>query len=448
MDYISKTSTTLSANLLFMEFNLHAATPGNSAETSLPRLSSSDLPSKTELVGKVFSDMTAQLPYQPSELQSQRANLNNSWYTVSDTELPAFEYYSAVHLPGGDQSTPDGWPSEYFAEVKRFNRVLLGWGAIDPRMEGYDFNADSDIVYPQGYISSAVEISANSVGVLESGCFYDGAKNSVAQMNSSWATSALDTTSTSNGPSDRLWNQAGNMTSCGITPTLNLTLANETADVGVSPYVQFVQSTVWNWLPGEPRNATSSGSGNSDSGTSNPQFRCALMETSNTVNASRWRVEYCNNRHRAACRVDNQPYIWQISDEVIPFSAAEAACQANTSFAAPRTGLENTYLYQHIVSLPETSGSGLFGNGDGIWVNFNSLDIEACWVTTGPNGTCPYFVDEEALHKRTVLVPTIAALVVLLLTALTLFVKCNENRRNSRKRVRGEGGWDYEGVPS
>jgi len=57
-------------------------------------------------------------------------------------------------------------------------------------------------------------------------------------------------------------------------------------------------------------------------------------------------------------------------------------------------------------------------------------------------------VDPKNQQRREVLIPTIAAIIVLLLTALTLFVKCNVNRRMSRRRKRGEGGWDYEGVPS
>jgi hypothetical protein len=137
-----------------------------------------------------------------------------------------------------------------------------------------------------------------------------------------------------------------------------------------------------------------------------------------------------------------------LSDDSVPFSGADATCQADSSFAAPRTGLENTYLYEHIHSLPEASRSGLSGDDSGVWLDFNSLDVEDCWVTTGPNGTCPYSVDEEALWQRTAQIPVIAALVVLVLSALTLFVKRNKNHRNSRRIIRGEGGWDYEGVPS
>jgi hypothetical protein len=445
MDYIDNTSDTLSANFLFLQFNMHSAASGSASINSTSPPSENELPSQTELIGNVFKAISSSLPYQPSELLSQRANLNNSWYTVSASEQPASEYFITERLPGGDQSTPDGWPSENFAELKRFNRVLLGWGSIDAQMEAYDFARDGDVVFPRNYLSSSTEVTVNTAGLLEEGCLYRAEQPTVAQTNSSWAFSMLNATASSLGSSDIVWSLAGNLTACGITPTLNLTLDNQTADLNISPYVQFVQSTVWNWAPGEPRNVSAADAVTRENEDAQGEFRCALMETSTGSNAGRWRVDYCKVRHRAACRVANQPYLWQLSDNRVPFSAAELACPTNSSFSAPRTGLENMYLYQHISALSERPEVDLTGD---VWVNFNSLDIGACWVTTGPNGTCPYFVDEEALRKRTVLVPVIAALVVLLLTALTLFVKCNKNRRNSRKKLGGEGGWDYEGVPS
>ncbi len=447
MNYIDNTSDTLSANLLFFQFNLHAVASGDAPTDPAPSVPVSDLPSPTELVGNVFNAVTSPLSYQPSELLSQRVNLNNSWYTVAVSQKPISEYFITENA-GGTKSTLDGWPSEYFAELKRFNRVLLGWGVIDPQMQDYDVAGDRDVVFPQNYISSSTDVSTNMAGRIESGCFYNAEQATVAQTNSSWAVSIMNATSSSLRSSDKLWSLVGKLTSCGITPILNGTLGNQTADLNASPYVHFVQATVWNWAPDEPRNVSISNTTSRDGENAKGQFRCALMETSTASIASRWRVESCNTRHRAACRIANQPYLWRLSEDSVPFSAAELACQANSSFSVPHTGLENTYLYEHTLSLPEASRSGLSGDGAGVWLNFNSLDVEACWVTTGPNGTCPYFVNKEALRQRTVLVPIIAALVVLLLTALTLFVKCNKNRHNSRKRIRGEGGWDYEGVPS
>jgi hypothetical protein len=48
-----------------------------------------------------------------------------------------------------------------------------------------------------------------------------------------------------------------------------------------------------------------------------------------------------------------------------------------------------------------------------------------------------------------VVIPTVAGVIVFLLAILTITVKCAANRQNTRRRrKRGEGGWDYEGVPS
>lgn len=448
--YLDSTSDTLSANLLFLQFNLHAGTStAESPDSSNPAPSAAvmDLPSQKEIVGNAFTEVIAASVYQPVELSGQRQSLNDSWYAVDPSEQPIAEYFITNNLPGKGQGTPDGWPSEYFVQRRRFNRVLLGWGSITSQMEGDDVTADSDVVFPQNLISSSSEVRTNTTGGIESGCFYNAEKTNVAQSNSSWAVSLVNSSSSLDSPY-RLWSLAGNLTSCGITPILNEALGNQTADTNVSPYVQFVQSTIWNWAPGEPRNASIADANSRVNKSRRDQFRCALMETSSTRTTGRWRVEPCEARHRVACRIASQPYLWRLSDNSVPFSAAGRACQLNSSFSVPRTGLENAYLTGHILSLPEDSRSGLLMNGAGVWLNFNSLDAEGCWVTTGPNGSCPHFVGENALRERAVLVPVIAALVVLLLTALTLFVKCNKNRRNSRKKLRGGGGWDYEGVPS
>lgn len=46
-------------------------------------------------------------------------------------------------------------------------------------------------------------------------------------------------------------------------------------------------------------------------------------------------------------------------------------------------------------------------DGQGVFVDFNSLDYQDCWVTGGPNATCPYLgatTQEDDLKKKTVLV--------------------------------------------
>ena len=45
-------------------------------------------------------------------------------------------------------------------------------------------------------------------------------------------------------------------------------------------------------------------------------------------------------------------------------------------------------------------------DGHGVFVDFNSLDYKDCWVSGGPNATCPYkdtTSEADDLKKKTVL---------------------------------------------
>jgi hypothetical protein len=81
-----------------------------------------------------------------------------------------------------------------------------------------------------------------------------------------------------------------------------VTLANQTADLDVSPFVHFVQSTVWNWARNEACKVSLPGVKDRDDDSAQSHFQHALMEASTSSNGSCRRVEYCNIRHRAACR--------------------------------------------------------------------------------------------------------------------------------------------------
>jgi hypothetical protein len=447
-EYVEGTSDTLSANLLFLKFNLHAAAPFDALSEPAPTPKEVDLPSSTELVGTKFQDTVSPFVYQPSEILSERGNLKDSWYTVSASEQPAAGYFTTEFLNGNVESTTDGWPTEYYSELKRLNRFLLFWGSVDIQMQGYNFADDNNILFPQNYLSSNRDVQGGETGDLESGCFFDAELLDVSRTNSSWAVSTLNESILDGGSSARLWNLTNNLASCGISPILNFALSNTTVDMDVAPYIEFVRSAIWNWAAGEPRQSPNSERRIEADSIKESPFRCAVMETAEESTRYRWRVEYCGMKYRAACRFRDRPFGWKLSDDSVTFDVAALACPENYSFSVPRTGLENKYLYEHIRSLPGSSPGQQSGHGSGVWLNYNSLDMEDCWVSTGPNGTCPYLTDQDSLRQRTILVPTIAALVVLILTALTLFVKCNTNRRNSRRRVRGAGGWDYEGVPS
>jgi hypothetical protein len=90
--------------------------------------------------------------------------------------------------------------------------------------------------------------------------------------------------------------------------------------------------------------------------------------------------------------------------------------------------------------------SGYSFRGTGALIDFNSINVRECWVTGGPNATCPYIVVVDP--QRTILVPTIAAIIVLIVMALTLFVKIAGNHKTRKRRRKGGDSFAYEGVPS
>lgn len=69
-------------------------------------------------------------------------------------------------------STPNGWPSGSFIEMGNAKRMLAGYGQVDPQMQGYNFSADSSIIFPHGYVESNVSVTTNGQGHIESGCFF------------------------------------------------------------------------------------------------------------------------------------------------------------------------------------------------------------------------------------------------------------------------------------
>ena len=294
-------------------------------------------------------------------------------------------------------------------------------------------------------MTSTVPVSAGDDGSLDTGCLYNPNTTDVSKVNASWAIAnhipipqSLSDQSLLN-VSDLIVN----LTQCGMTATLNQTLFGLTADDNPDPYRNLTLSSSWAWALGQPAARPS----NLDAAESDDK-RCAVMDL--TLDG-RWRTENCSETHRAACRIDNQPFRWALSTNAFTYDDAyDDACPSPREFSVPRTGLENTYLFRHLLSLsPElidpASSDPLKRE---VWIDFNSIDTETCWVTGGSEAKCPYTSDPDQLERRTVLVAAIAGIVICIIAALTLFVKCNANRRNSRRNKRVIQGWEYEGVPS
>lgn len=437
-EYFQQTANTLEARLLYLIFNIHPAAdidnPNDPSNVPIDLL-----PDPDQLVGSIIDATLGTYMYNPSQLQDERSNLNMTWYNVPGSYHPIAEYFKTNKNQQGIHSTPNGWPCEKYVEIKKAKRLLLGWGAVDDEFKGYNFSGDEDIVFPKDSLTSKVDVEATQEGRIDSGCLYDPDSLDVPRA-ASWSQSAkisgFQYSSVSDSDMNPLSNLSKNLKFCGISPMVNETLFNVTADEAIGPY-QNISHSAWFWAAREPY-------GPSD-GDPEKRYRCAVMNT----DTGNWRATDCSHQYYAACRIKNSPYSWVLTKDKTSFDAASESCPEDSAFGVPRTGLEQTYLTALLnksdIALNLSSDDGA---SSGIWVNFNSLDVQSCWVTGGPNATCPYYDDDEDNERRQIVIPTVAAIIVLIITALTLFVKCNANRRNSRRKKRVIEGWEYEGVPS
>lgn len=447
LDYIQKTQNTIDAHLLIITLNIHAAKSNTNIDG--PATQPLIYPNALNSLGSLFSANLSAYIYTPGDLRSNRANLNTSWYSVTERYRPVLEYYTTATQEFGVRTTEDGWPSEAYIEFSQGKRLLLQTGAVDPQMKNYNFDGDANTIFAPGYINNPREsdILASSEGPLTSGCFLVNATEQIFQVNSSWATSAnlpgFDYPTTSDSNITSLLNLTSSLTACGISPTLNTTLLNTTASTHNPPYKNFTQSTLWSWAPNEPRPFSSS-TDNSDS-----LFRCATLRTQ----TNHWHATDCSTKLYAACRAPSQPYNWTLTTYTISYSYAPQACPSPYIFAAPRTPLENAYLSQTLLNQSPTRD---FDNEDPkIWLDFNSLETKNCWTMGGPNATCPYNGQQaiiDDITKKEILVPTVAALIVLILTGGVVFGKCAGRGwmgwRSGGKRRRKADGVVYEGVPA
>jgi len=294
---------------------------------------------------------------------------------------------TTTNLTDGIISSEDGWPSEGYIEFSRSKRLLIGFGSSDPQMEGYNFTADGGTIFPSGYIQSKrSNVTASDTGEITNGCLVNDTDN-FSQGVASWAEiSNLPSFPYPTNPSadiSSLLNLTTSATRCGYSSLLNTTLLDTSAASDHVLYRSYTNSTIWSWGPNEPRNFTDGVISNSPD-----LFRCAIVDLS--LNGA-WSVSDCSNKNFAACRAHSQPYKWTIATYSVSYTYASSTCPDGYDFAVPRTALENSYL----VRAMKRSGRD-FDLRSGAWIDFNSLDVEGCWVAGGPNVTCPYRVGDEA----------------------------------------------------
>ena len=434
-EYMRNSSNTLAAIMTYIEFKMHVAAPFASPGSPALALNSSTAPNDDEFLKNILAANLSSVLYTPTMLRSDRADLNASWLHASPNLRTDDTYFSLASNSSGTLTTDNGWPSESYVEFNRRFRLMAGFRSIDPQLAEYDSAADEDAIFPAASLENSRDVTFSDTGALQQGCYFANGTTDIAQVNNSWAfTTDVKLPQPFPAGNGTPIASISNLANCGISPMLNATLSNTTADVDFKAYQSFTYNSIWSWAFGEPR-AVSPSVPNSQ------LIRCALMDTSLS---GRWRVADCTEHHAAACRADTQPYVWKLSSSRGGYSSSEEACPDDTTFAAPRSGLENAYLLAAAGQRPSIDGDGTF------WVDFNSLDVESCWVT-GVNSTCPYTGTNDLNRGRTVVVPVVAAIIVFVIAALTVFVKCAANRQDTKRgkrRRRADDGWDYEGVPS
>ncbi|KAF2684184.1 hypothetical protein K458DRAFT_367697 [Lentithecium fluviatile CBS 122367] len=429
--FLDQTSTTTDASFVVFLLNIHAASSWASPDDPAQQPPSERLPAVGNLISDIIKGNLSEELYTAQKLEDQRANLGNSWYNVDDDNRPALGYYRVSQDSSGRQSTEDGWPTEAFLEFQEHFRMIAGFSTIDPQMANYNLTTDLDTIYSPGILRYDTNVSINTDGTISSGCLFSPNEHSITtSTNSSWTLATAPVVNIGDNPKSFTPIPAvTNLTSCGLSPLINTTISNTTADKAPLPYAAFVQSTLWSWSPGEPQNATT---------TSTTQNRCAVMDVA-APHSGRWRTADCNERHRVACQDPSTPYTWTLSSTSLRYLDAGTACPSPLTFSVPHTALENAHLLSNASS----------SNTKPIFLNLNSLDVEGCWVAS-INGTCPYIPTADTDAGRVVVVPTVAAVIIFVLAALTFFVKCAANRREDKRgrRRRMVGGWEYEGVPS
>jgi hypothetical protein len=427
-DYLSNSSTNLGAAMTYLDINLHAATlPG----TSLVDLTSSQTPNNNQTISFLVNVNASAKLYTPSLLQQQRQDLDASWLANNPIGT-ADSFYLATTQSGGKRITFSGWPDEGFVEFSR--RLLISIGDIDAQL-GYQLGQESNSIFKTSDVLALEQVTFNNASLLEKGCFFDPNQITITTVNNSWAiTDNLNLPSLSS--SDITYVPAiSNLTACGISPFLNETLLNVTADKQLAPYQSIVYSSLWSWSYGEPRSISTNES-------NSKLMRCAVMDSSIT---GRWRVADCSEQHYGACRNASQPYQWRLSSSRGSYTSHDQNC-AGMAFSVPRTGIENSHLFAAM----KQSTNAL--NDGSIWLNFNSLSTQDCWVV-GTSTSCPYGSSGSSSTntRLQIVIPVVAAVIVLAIAGLLIFVKCAANRQNYRRRKkrRSPGDFDeYEGVPA
>ena len=407
--WIEATEYNIFAAVAIVVLNLHEDKANPPTEGSDAPVAISSLP---DLPGTIYS---------PNNLASDRSDLNYTWLHGGAEGDDEARYFEVQRKPEGGLWSVNAWPSESYLAFETKERLLLAFG--DVNVAGFDPSKDGGLIFQP----DAIEWPYPSQNAP---CLFNPSTTSVKDTSNTWA-HIIDSSGDEVTPETFL-----SYIDCGYSLIINTTITDPSSSIYPQiGYLNLLKGLIWSWAPGEPAPPSSN-----MSETEADLFRCASMNAT----TGRWKVTDCNAVFYAACRVEDKPYTWVLSTRTARYFDAGYFCPQHSSFDIPRAALENQYLLHAI-------NSTLPPGEDQIWIDYQSLAVQGCWTSGGGDAQCPY--EPTDASDMSIIVPTVAAIIVLVIAALVVFAKLGNRRmekvRKRRRRIaRKAGEFAYEGVPA
>lgn len=386
--YVNTSDNNLSANMLVLLLRI---SPGNESNTTS--------------VGKTGPNLTHILD---QNLGRQRI------YTPDDLEYDR-EYGRAFNTLGSDNI---GWPilGSFLYDKRRRVILMETTKSLVHQNTPYIFNGSSFLHLDQGNATLGIPTTAQEI------------RNTSAV---SWR--FLEATFTTSDIKQYM--------DIGYNPII--TNEYSTGNFGdIYPLLNF--TLLWSWQPDQPKTIQSSERDRKQQLTA---YNCAALHYTSANFSASWDVENCYARHKGLCKHRFQDYLWVISkshDTYFEFDRhSDSKCPDDYYFSLPRTPLEQLAVTQYLRNI--SSEDTYF------WIDMNSISVSDCWVTGGPDATCPY---QRSVSKRnfvSMLTPVTVcsfAILCMVLYLNLLHVPIHNNRKSWRRIINEVSKWEVDGVPS
>ncbi|ODV63771.1 Mtc6p ASCRUDRAFT_5709 [Ascoidea rubescens DSM 1968] len=233
---------------------------------------------------------------------------------------------------------------------------------------------------------------------------------------------------------------------------------------------------------------SANGNGNGNGSNSTVAYNCTISTDFG------WFVDNCYNKHHVLCgknisSLDNNDIDWRVSESKVSYFNCNEQCEIEFGEEyknlVPRLPSQQKYIKENLsykwihndttttnttnittTSNSDDSGYSYFNESgnrikyyeqfeNSFWVDFNSLDVEDCWVRGGAKAKCPYFLDEIKDNRNFNLMMSIFSIVLGFVIGLLIFIikmqkhlPIQNNRKRWKKTISKYSENEYEGVPA